>query len=117
MAESISEGTLRTWQKKVGDTVAVDEEIATIETDKVGTIPQTVPVTFVLFLLPSISAPIFRNLISFVLSSLTFLMSVPFIGKAESTSLTIDPSVHHYHPHRSTWPSMRPQRERSPSCL
>ncbi len=36
MAESISEGTLKTWQKKVGDTVAVDDEIATIETDKVS---------------------------------------------------------------------------------
>jgi 2-oxoglutarate dehydrogenase E2 component (dihydrolipoamide succinyltransferase) len=36
MAESISEGTLKTWQKKVGDTVAADEEIATIETDKVS---------------------------------------------------------------------------------
>jgi hypothetical protein len=35
MAESISEGTLKTWQKKVGDAVAVDEEVATIETDKV----------------------------------------------------------------------------------
>jgi 2-oxoglutarate dehydrogenase E2 component (dihydrolipoamide succinyltransferase) len=41
MAESISEGTLKTWQKKVGDTVAADEEIATIETDKVSTVPQT----------------------------------------------------------------------------
>jgi 2-oxoglutarate dehydrogenase E2 component (dihydrolipoamide succinyltransferase) len=38
MAESISEGTLKTWQKKVGDTVAVDDEIATIETDKVSTV-------------------------------------------------------------------------------
>jgi len=37
MAESISEGTLKTWQKKVGDVVAADEEIATIETDKVCT--------------------------------------------------------------------------------
>ncbi|KAI0250703.1 dihydrolipoyllysine-residue succinyltransferase 1 [Lactifluus subvellereus] len=35
MAESISEGTLKTWQKKVGDAVAADEEIATIETDKI----------------------------------------------------------------------------------
>lgn len=35
MAESISEGTLKTWNKQVGDTVAADEEIATIETDKV----------------------------------------------------------------------------------
>lgn len=36
MAESISEGTLKTWIKQVGDTVAADEEVATIETDKVG---------------------------------------------------------------------------------
>lgn len=41
MAESISEGTLKTWQKKVGDTVAADEEVATIETDKVSIVPQT----------------------------------------------------------------------------
>jgi hypothetical protein len=35
MAESITEGTLKQWQKKVGDYVEQDEEIATIETDKV----------------------------------------------------------------------------------
>lgn len=35
MAESISEGTLKTWNKKVGDHVEADEEIASIETDKV----------------------------------------------------------------------------------
>lgn len=35
MAESISEGTLKSWSKKEGDTVQVDEEVATIETDKV----------------------------------------------------------------------------------
>lgn len=35
MAESISEGTLKTWLKQVGDTVQQDEEVATIETDKV----------------------------------------------------------------------------------
>lgn len=35
MAESISEGTLKTWMKKVGDHVEADEEIASIETDKV----------------------------------------------------------------------------------
>lgn len=34
MAESITEGTLKTWSKQVGDTVAADEEVATIETDK-----------------------------------------------------------------------------------
>lgn len=35
MAESISEGTLKQWQKQVGDFVEADEEIATIETDKI----------------------------------------------------------------------------------
>jgi len=35
MAESITEGTLKSWSKQVGDTVAADEEVATIETDKI----------------------------------------------------------------------------------
>lgn len=35
MAESISEGTLKQFSKSIGDYVEVDEEIATIETDKV----------------------------------------------------------------------------------
>lgn len=35
MAESISEGTLKQWNKEIGDFVEQDEEIATIETDKV----------------------------------------------------------------------------------
>lgn len=35
MAESISEGTLKQWSKKIGEYVKQDEEIATIETDKV----------------------------------------------------------------------------------
>ncbi|KAI5806355.1 dihydrolipoamide succinyltransferase [Geopyxis carbonaria] len=35
MAESISEGTLKQWTKKVGEYVEQDEEIATIETDKI----------------------------------------------------------------------------------
>lgn len=36
MAESISEGTLKAWSKQVGDSVEADEEVATIETDKVN---------------------------------------------------------------------------------
>jgi 2-oxoglutarate dehydrogenase E2 component (dihydrolipoamide succinyltransferase) len=36
MAESITEGTLKQWLKKEGDYVEADEEVATIETDKVG---------------------------------------------------------------------------------
>ncbi|CAI6338934.1 unnamed protein product [Periconia digitata] len=35
MAESITEGTLKQWSKEVGDYVEADEEIATIETDKI----------------------------------------------------------------------------------
>ncbi|CDO74654.1 hypothetical protein BN946_scf184272.g2 [Trametes cinnabarina] len=35
MAESISEGTLKSWLKKPGDVVQADEEVATIETDKI----------------------------------------------------------------------------------
>ncbi|POW21384.1 hypothetical protein PSHT_02432 [Puccinia striiformis] len=35
MAESISEGTLKQWLKKTGDYVKIDEEVATIETDKI----------------------------------------------------------------------------------
>jgi len=35
MAESISEGTLKQFSKQVGDHVEQDEEIATIETDKI----------------------------------------------------------------------------------
>ena len=35
MAESITEGTLKQWSKQVGDFVERDEEIATIETDKI----------------------------------------------------------------------------------
>ncbi|KAI0322934.1 dihydrolipoamide succinyltransferase [Amylostereum chailletii] len=35
MAESISEGTLKSWTKKVGESVEADEEVATIETDKI----------------------------------------------------------------------------------
>lgn len=37
MAESISEGTLKQFSKGVGDFVEADEELATIETDKVIT--------------------------------------------------------------------------------
>lgn len=35
MAESITEGTLKQWSKQVGDTVSQDDEVATIETDKI----------------------------------------------------------------------------------
>ncbi|QSL64503.1 hypothetical protein MERGE_001804 [Pneumocystis wakefieldiae] len=35
MAESITEGTLKQWNKRIGDFVNQDEEIATIETDKI----------------------------------------------------------------------------------
>lgn len=42
MAESITEGTLKQWLKQKGDYVEADEEVATIETDKVRcTLPRT----------------------------------------------------------------------------
>ena len=40
MAESISEGTLKQFSKSIGDYVEQDEEIATIETDKVRIKPR-----------------------------------------------------------------------------
>ncbi len=43
MAESISEGTLKQWSKQIGDFVEQDEEIATIETDKVCLPPPYFP--------------------------------------------------------------------------
>src|ERR687890_235340 len=36
LGESITEGTLAQWLKKPGDTVALDEPIASLETDKVS---------------------------------------------------------------------------------
>src|ERR671913_44832 len=35
LGESITEGTIAQWLKKVGDSVAADEPIASLETDKV----------------------------------------------------------------------------------
>ncbi|KAK8131022.1 dihydroxy-acid dehydratase- mitochondrial [Apiospora sp. TS-2023a] len=43
MAESISEGTLKQWNKQIGDYVEADEEIATIETDKASMHPLGLP--------------------------------------------------------------------------
>lgn len=43
MAESISEGTLKSWLKKPGEYVNVDEEVATIETDKACISPSKSP--------------------------------------------------------------------------
>jgi 2-oxoglutarate dehydrogenase E2 component (dihydrolipoamide succinyltransferase) len=36
MGDSITEGTIKSWEKKVGDAVAVDEVVVVIETDKVS---------------------------------------------------------------------------------
>jgi 2-oxoglutarate dehydrogenase E2 component (dihydrolipoamide succinyltransferase) len=51
MAESISEGTLKQFSKSVGDYVEQDEEIATIETDKVCRHNRIKTVKFSYFLL------------------------------------------------------------------
>ncbi|KAJ2176907.1 2-oxoglutarate dehydrogenase complex E2 component, partial [Coemansia sp. RSA 551] len=47
MADSITEGTLKSWTKQVGEHVEQDEEVASIETDKVD-IPVNSPVAGVL---------------------------------------------------------------------
>ncbi|KAJ1768464.1 2-oxoglutarate dehydrogenase complex E2 component [Coemansia sp. RSA 1843] len=47
MADSITEGTLKAWVKQVGEQVEQDEEVASIETDKVD-IPVNSPVAGVL---------------------------------------------------------------------
>ena len=36
LGETVAEGTVSAWHKKVGDTVAVDEIILDVETDKVS---------------------------------------------------------------------------------
>ena len=99
MAESISEGTLKTWQKKVGDTVAADEEVATIETDKVSIVPQTSPMTSAHFLLPSPLhlPPVVRNLI-FLFLIHSCLCRSRSSERGEHLKLTMNPSVHHYPP-------------------
>ncbi|KAJ2610381.1 2-oxoglutarate dehydrogenase complex E2 component [Coemansia sp. RSA 1365] len=47
MADSITEGTLKAWAKQVGEQVEQDEEVASIETDKVD-IPVNSPVAGVI---------------------------------------------------------------------
>ncbi|KAJ2557256.1 hypothetical protein EV175_001459 [Coemansia sp. RSA 1933] len=47
MADSITEGTLKAWAKQIGEQVEQDEEVASIETDKVD-IPVNSPVAGVL---------------------------------------------------------------------
>ncbi|KAJ2805189.1 hypothetical protein H4R20_002194, partial [Coemansia guatemalensis] len=47
MADSITEGTLKAWTKQVGEQVEQDEEVASIETDKVD-IPVNSPVAGVI---------------------------------------------------------------------
>ena len=104
MAESISEGTLKTWQKKVGDVVVADEEVATIETDKVCT---TLP-------LPSLMSPFFlasvhcRQFFGFL-----FFRSSRHTGTRQPIA-DIGPSVY---PRRSTYQSTRLGQARLPSCL
>ncbi|MDH5373446.1 MAG: 2-oxoglutarate dehydrogenase, E2 component, dihydrolipoamide succinyltransferase, partial [Acidimicrobiia bacterium] len=37
LGETVTEGTILSWPKKVGDTIAVDEALVEISTDKVDT--------------------------------------------------------------------------------
>jgi pyruvate dehydrogenase E2 component (dihydrolipoamide acetyltransferase) len=50
LGESVTEGTVTRWLKKVGDTVAVDEPLVEVSTDKVDTeIPSPVAGVIELF--------------------------------------------------------------------
>lgn len=103
MAESISEGTLKTWQKKVGDTVAADEEVATIETDKVCT---AVPLhSLMSFLCAYVH---YRQFFGFL-----FFRSFRHVGTRQPV-VDIGPSVY---PCRSTCQSMRLHQARLRSYL
>ena len=45
LSESVAEGTLATWKKKIGDAIARDEILIDIETDKVALeVPSRAPV-------------------------------------------------------------------------
>ena len=101
MAESISEGTLKTWQKKVGDTVAADEEVATIETDKVCNV-----------LLPNVTF-FFASVRCRQFFGFLFFRSFRHVGTRRNVA-DIGPSVY---PCRSTCQSTRLRQAELPSYL
>jgi Biotin-requiring enzyme len=103
MAESISEGTLKTWQKKVGDVVAADEEVATIETDKVCT---ALPLPSLMSLFSTFVHR--RQFFGFL-----FFRSFRRIGSRQAVA-DIGQFVY---PRRSTCQSMRRRQARLPSYL
>ena len=52
LGETVEEGTVSAWHKKEGDTVAIDEVLVDIETDKVATeVPSLVAGTLVKILI------------------------------------------------------------------
>lgn len=103
MAESISEGTLKTWQKKVGDVVAADQEVATIETDKVCT---ALP-------LPCLMSPFLASICCRQFFGFSFFSSFRHIETRQPVA-DIGPSVY---PRRSTCQSMRLRQARLLSYL
>lgn len=53
LGESVTEGTVTTWLKKVGDTVALDEPLLEVSTDKVDTeIPSPIAGTITEIVVP-----------------------------------------------------------------
>jgi 2-oxoglutarate dehydrogenase E2 component (dihydrolipoamide succinyltransferase) len=49
MADSITEGTLSKWHKSVGEFVKRDEQIATVETDKIDIVVNSPEVCLLYF--------------------------------------------------------------------
>lgn len=58
MAESISEGTLSAFSKQPGDHVEQDEEIASIETDKVRRRAKTFVTNILTYIFPRLTSPL-----------------------------------------------------------
>ena len=56
LGESVTEATVATWFKKVGDPIAVDEMMCELETDKV-TVEVPAPINGILGKIISILAP------------------------------------------------------------
>ena len=68
LGESVTEGTVTTWLKSVGDTVALDEPLVEVSTDKVDSeVPSPWQASFFRFLSPktrpSRSAPSWPSLV------------------------------------------------------
>ncbi|KAJ6588682.1 hypothetical protein B0H19DRAFT_215048 [Mycena capillaripes] len=104
MAESITEGTLKSWLKQVGDSVAADEEIATIETDKIDV---------------SVNAPTSGKIVELLAQeedTVTVGQDLFRIepGEAEASESTSSPTAEDKAPNETERPSEKPAEKAPP---